>query len=113
MPGKKYFLSLTGAVLLGVGTLVAAAVAVLLALPLIIPFFAALLPFLAGAFLVIAAVAIVWALLYAAATVGVAVYYALAHPMQVNRESPPYDIGKVAESGLRQKGGTARRKKKK
>jgi len=112
MPGKKYFLNLTGAVLLGIVTLVVAAVAVLLMLPLIMPFFAAMLPFIAGALLVIVAIVVVWMLLYAAATVGVAVYYALAHPMQVNRESPPYDIGKVSESGLRQKGGTARRNKK-
>jgi len=111
MPGKKYFLNLTGAVLLGIVTLVVAAVAVLLMLPLIMPFFAAMLPFLAGAFLVIVAIIIVWMLLYAAATVGVAVYYAIRHPMEVNRDSGSYDIDKVKESGKRQKGGSAPAKK--
>jgi hypothetical protein len=104
MPEKGYFLHLTGAVLLGLVTLGMAVAAVFLLAPYLIPFFEAALPFLVGAVLIIVAVIIVWMILYVAGVVGVAIYYAIRHPMQVSKRPGTYGIGEVKEAGKREKG---------
>jgi len=105
MPEKGYFLRLTGAMLLGAVSLVIAIIAVLVLSPYIFPILSAALPFLFGTMLVIVAVVIIWVLIYAFAMIGVAVYYAIKHPAEVNTSSSGYSIDKVKESGRREKKG--------
>ena len=89
MPTKGYFMQMTGAVLLGLAALVVAAILVFALAPYILPFFAAMLPFLVGAFLVIIAVIVIWVILYVAAIIGVAIYYAIKHPIsQIKTHHP-------------------------
>ena len=104
MPASGYFLKLTGAVILGLVTLGIAVAAVIIFSAQLLAFFAGILPFLVGAMLVIVAVIIVWIIIYVAAIIGVAIYYAIRHPMQVSKEHGDYGIGKVKESGRREKG---------
>jgi len=104
MPAGRYFLKLTGAVLLGLVTLAIAVAAVFIFSVPLLAFFAAAMPFLVGAVLVFVAVVIIWMILYVAAFIGVAIYYAIRHPMQVSKEHGDYAIGKVKESGRRQRG---------
>ena len=106
MPERGFFLRMTGAFLLGAVTLVIAIAVVFLLAPYILPFLAVLLPFVVGALLVVVAVVIVWALIYICAMIGVAIYYVVKHPAEVNRKSKGYDLDKVKESGKRQKGET-------
>ena len=106
MPERGYFLRLTGAFLLGAITLVIAIAVVFLLAPIILPALASLLPFLVGAVLVVAAVIIIWIMIYIFAMIGVAIYYAINHPAEVNRNSEGYKIDKVKESGKREKGET-------
>jgi hypothetical protein len=104
MPSGGYFLNLTGAVLLGIATLIVAAVLVLALSPYILPFFVGLLPFLVGAVLLVAAIIIIWLVIYIAATIGVAIYYIIKHPMKVSDKPGTYGLDKVKESGRREKG---------
>ena len=90
--------------MLGLVTLIVAVVAVVLLSPYIIPFFGAALPFLIGTALVVFAVIVIWAVLFVAAMIGVAIYYAVMHPMKVSKEHGDYGLKKVSESGRRQKG---------
>ncbi len=103
MPEKGYFLKLTGVVLMGAVTLAIAIAAVLLLSPFILPMFATALPFLVGAMLLVVAILVVWALVYIFAMIGVALYYAIMHPAEVNMKSAGYDLKKVKESGMREK----------
>ena len=95
---------MTGAVLLGLITLGIATAAVILFSTQLLTFFKGILPFLVGAVLIIVAVIIIWIILYVAAIVGVAIYYAIRHPMEVSKKHGYYGIGNVKESGKRQKG---------
>lgn len=113
MPTKGYFMQMTGAVLLGLAALAVAAILVFTLSPYILPFFSAMLPFLLGAFLVIVAVIVVWLILYAAAMIGVAIYYAIRHPMEVSKEHGAYALDKVKESGKREKGDSKGKEEKK
>ena len=99
-----------GAILLGLVTLIAAFIAVVLLAPFIIPFIALLFPFLVGAFLIAAAVFVVWAMLYVLALIGTVVYY-FFRPMQVSKEPGKYSLGKVREAGMREKGQSAKKRK--
>jgi len=110
MPEGNYFLKMSGAILLGLVTLVIAFIAVLLLAPFIIPFIALLFPFLVGAFLITAAVFVLWAMLYVLALIGTVVYY-FFRPMQVSKEPGKYSLGKVSESGMREKGRSGKSKK--
>jgi len=110
MPEGNYFLKMSGAILLGLATLVIAFIAVILLAPFIIPLIALLFPFLAGAFLITAAVFVVWAMLYVLALIGAVVYY-FFRPMQVSREPGKYSLSKVKESGMREKGESGKKKK--
>ena len=103
MPEKSYFLRLSGAFLVGVAALAAAIVLVFLLSPYILPFIAALLPFLAGSLLFVVAVVVIWVLIYFFAMLGVAIYYAVKHPAEVNSESKGYELKNVSESGRREK----------
>ena len=94
---------MTGAFLLGVVALVISIAAVFLLAPYIFPFLLAIFPFLAGTMLVIAAVVIIWVLIYVFAMVGVAIYYAIKHPAEVDTKSKGYSIDGVKESGRREK----------
>ena len=112
MPGKGYFLQMTGAILLGLATLAVAVLVVLALSPYILPFFSAILPFLAGVVLVIVVVIIIWIVLYIAAIIGVGLYFAIKHPMEVNKTSAGYEMDKVSEAGRREKGDSSGRKRK-
>lgn len=104
MPEGGYFLKLTGAVILGLATLGIAVAAVIIFSVQLLAFFAGILPFLVGAMLVFVAVVVIWIVLYVAGVIGVAIYYVIKHPMQVSKEHGDYGIGKVKESGRREKG---------
>lgn len=96
MPEKRFFLKLSGVVLLGLITLLIAAMVFLALLPFILIVFI-------GTFLLFAAFLIIWAVVYAAAVIGVAIYY-FFKPMQVSEKDKGYSIKKVKESGKREKG---------
>ncbi len=103
MAEKNFFLKLSGVVILGVVTLAASIITVLAFSPFILPFTATILPALVGTILVVAAIIMVWILVYIFAMMVVLVYYAIKHPAEVNTKSTGYTISKVKESGKREK----------
>lgn len=103
MPEKNYILRLTGAFVFGFVLLVLSAVLVLVLWPFLMPFFGMIFPFLIGAVLYIVVVLIVWGLLLMFTYLGVAVYYAVKHPMKISKHGS-YSIRKTKEAGKRQKG---------
>lgn len=105
MPDLGYFGKLTGAALLGLVTLLLAAVAVFLLLPYIVPLFSVLMPFVQGVMLIIAAVLVIWAGLYVSAFIGVFIYY-IFKPMKVEKKEKGYSISGAREAGRREKGDT-------
>ncbi|MFH0956546.1 MAG: hypothetical protein V1813_01645 [Candidatus Aenigmatarchaeota archaeon] len=99
------FFRITGAFIVGVISLVVAIVILALFFPLLMAFFAAVFPFIAGALLILAAVVVLWLLVYFFAMIGVGIYYAIRKPMEVNRAgSASYGVSGVSEAGLREKG---------
>lgn len=112
MPSAKYFLSLGGSFLLGLAVLIAAAIVTWLALPYILPLFVLLLPFVAGAALIIIAFITIAIIIYAITMFGVLLQY-LFKPMKVSKEAKGYNIATIKESGLREKGKTTPQTRKK
>jgi hypothetical protein len=103
MPSGRYFLNLTGAVLLGLGVLAASVIIVLLASPYILPFFIAILPGLVIIAVVVVAIVVVWAILFFAAMIGIAIIYFFRHPVKVSKTDKGYSIEKSKEAGRREK----------
>ena len=90
------FLKLTGAFFLGIIALAAASVIFFLALPII-------LPITIGTLLLVMAFLIIWAVVYVAMLIGVAIYY-FFKPMEFKKEDKGYSVKKTKESGRREKG---------
>jgi hypothetical protein len=102
------FFKLTGAFLVGVVSLLIALLIFALFLPALLVFFGLLLPFLAGAMLILAVVLILWTVIYFTTMIGVGVYYAIRHPMHVNaKHGTSYGISGVSEAGAGGKGRSA------
>ncbi len=103
MPNAKYFLSLGGSFLLGLLVIIASIIIGILVAPFIIPLlptiFFGMIYFLA----VIIVIIIVFVIIYFITLVGVIVQ-TLFKPMKVSKENKNYKIGKIKESGRRQKG---------
>jgi len=97
MPDKRYFLRLTGAFLLGIIALIIAGIAFFLLLPVLIPLALGAL-ILAGVFIAI------WAIVYVAMFIGVAIYYALTTSTEWVKKDKGYSIAKAKEAGKREKG---------
>ncbi len=111
MPDRKYILGITGAFLVGVASLLAAIGIVFLFWEPLFALISMALPFIAGSLLIIVAVVIVWVLVYAFAMIGVAIYYAIRHPMKVN--TSPAGVYGLSGSGIKEagKGGRGASKK--
>lgn len=97
--------------MLGLAVIIAAVIVTFFALPYLVPFFASLLPFMAGAALVVIAFIAVAIAVYVIAMLGVVVQY-LFKPVQVSKQAKGYGIARVSEAGLREKGGTGPVKRK-
>ena len=108
MPDLGYFGKLTGAVVLGLVTLLLSALAVLVLLPYLIPLLSVLLPFLAGASLMVFAVLIIWTAVYISALIGIFIYY-IFKPMNVKKRGKGYSISGAREAGKRRKGNTRKK----
>jgi hypothetical protein len=107
MPGAKYFASMMGAFILGLIALLVAGLIFLLALPLLV------LLFIGVAALVIAFI-IIFVIVYVCMFIGIAIYYAIRHPMEVEtKKDKKYSISKTRESGMREKGSTKPQKARK
>jgi hypothetical protein len=99
------FFRLTGAFLVGVVSLLVALLIFAMFMPALLVFFGMMLPFLAGAMLILAVVLILWTVIYFITMIGVGVYYAIMHPMHVNRaHGTSYSMGGVSEAGVGGKG---------
>jgi membrane protein implicated in regulation of membrane protease activity len=97
MPERRYFLRLGGAFFLGLFALAVAFIIFVFLLPYIL--------LIAMGTLIIAAVFIaIWAIVYVAMVVGVAIYYFVRHPMKWEKEDKGYAIEKAKEAGRREKG---------
>ncbi len=97
MPGAGYFAGIIGAIILGLITLVVAGVIFFLALPYLAIIFV-------GGFMLLLAFLMIFMITYAALFIGVAIYYAVMHPMRVEKKDKGYSISKAREAGKRQKG---------
>jgi hypothetical protein len=104
MPAGRYFLGLTGAVLLGLAVLALSIVIFILALPYILPFFMTILPGLVLVAVAIVAIIVIWIILYVAAVIGIAIIYFFRHPVRVSKVDKGYSIEESKESGRREKG---------
>ena len=96
MAEKRYFLRLAGAFLLGIVALIIAGLAFLFLLPLLIPL-------ALGAFILALVFILIWAVVYVAMVIGVAIYY-FFRPMTFEKKDKDYTIAKAKEAGRRQKG---------
>ena len=94
MVNAKYFLKLSGAVLLGLVALVVAGIIFVFLLPLLGIIKEGLMLF--DIFLVL------WMVIWVLAVIGVAIYYFVKHPMKVQKKGT-YSINKVKEAGRRKK----------
>ena len=94
-----------GAVLLGLAVLAAAVVIFILAMPYILPFFMAMLPGMIVVAVAIIAIIVIWAVLYFAALIGIAIITFFKNPAHVSNVDKGYTIGKSKEAGRREKKG--------
>jgi ammonia channel protein AmtB len=97
MPRAGYFAGIVGAILIGLIAILVTGVLFLLLLPYLIQIFVGF------AMLGIAFMAI-YVVTYAALFIGIAIYYAIKHPMRVEKKDKKYSIDKTKEAGRRQKG---------
>jgi len=97
MPGAGYFSGMVGAILLGLIALAVAGLAFWLLLPYLVVIFVGTMMLIMGFF-------IIYIVTYVALFIGVAIYYAIKHPMKVENKDKDYSIEKTKESGKRQKG---------
>ncbi|MBU0898419.1 MAG: hypothetical protein KKB03_00285 [Nanoarchaeota archaeon] len=99
---------------LGLAALAIAIAIVLIFSPVILPFFLALFPFLFGIYVVIIAVIAVWMAVYAIMGFGAGMYYFFFKKMKISTEHKGYTMSGTKEAGLRQKGlSTSKTKKRK
>ena len=105
MPGIRYFLGLGGSFLLGAAVIIIALIAGFLLLPYMMPMLIAWFPYLAGAFVVVAAFMVVFIVVYFIAFLGTLFRY-LFKPAEVSKEAKGYAVSVVKEAGLRGKGGS-------
>jgi membrane protein implicated in regulation of membrane protease activity len=95
----EFFLSLGGAFLLGLISIIAAVLILLLLLPYIIEI-------VIVSMLLFFIFILIWAVVYVAMVIGVAIYYAIRHPMKISTEKKQYTISRAKEAGRRKKGKT-------
>lgn len=98
MPGAGYFAGMVGAIILGLIALVVAGLIFFLALPYLAVIFV-------GGIMLLLGFLMIFILTYVALFIGVAIYYAIMHPMKVEKKDKKYSISKAKEAGMRQKGG--------
>ncbi|HDI12734.1 MAG TPA: hypothetical protein ENF64_01305 [Hadesarchaea archaeon] len=104
MPSAKFILKLGGAFLIGTVTIIIAALVFVLALPHILPVLESVAT---GALLVLLGILVfiaLWAAIYLLASLGVAIYYAVKHPMKVSEAPKHYSLSQASEAGRRRKG---------
>lgn len=97
MPRAGYFTSMVGAIILGILALIAAGILFWIALPYLVTIFV-------GTMMLILGFIMIFTVVYIALFVGVAIYYAIKHPMVVEKKDKKYSISKARESGRREKG---------
>lgn len=97
MPGAGYFAGVVGAIILGLIALLVAGLIFFLALPYLAAMFV-------GGLMLLFAFLMVYTLTYVALFIGIAIYYAVKHPMTVEKKDRKYSIRKTKEAGRRQKG---------
>ncbi len=97
MPGAGYFAGMIGAIILGLIALGVAGILFFLALPYLAVMFV-------GGLMLLFAFLMIFMLTYTALFIGVAIYYAVSHPMRVEKRDKGYSIKRAKEAGKRQKG---------
>jgi len=102
MPNKWYIPKLAGLFLIGVVSLVIAAILFIMVSPILIP-----IAF--GAFFFVLVFLAIWVFVYLCILIGAMVYF-FFRPMQWEKEDKGYSLSKEKESGMRQKGKKKRTK---
>jgi hypothetical protein len=97
VPGAGYFAGIIGAIVIGLIALLVTGLVFLLLLPYLVQIFVGF-AMLGFAFIVI------YAVTYVALFIGIAIYYAIRHPMKVEKKDKGYSIEKAKEAGRREKG---------
>ena len=105
MPEGRYFFKLAGAALLGIVALAIAGILFVLTLP----FWFALAVGVFAAFILLGILLAIWAAVYMAMFIGVAIYYVFK-PMKVSKKKKGYTVARAREAGRRQKGATRKRR---
>lgn len=95
MPGVGYFAGMVGAIIIGLIAIAVAGVLFFLALPYLAAIFI-------GGVMLLLAFLVIFMVTYAALFIGIAIYYAVKHPMKVEKRDKDYSIKRAKEAGRRQ-----------